>query len=106
MSTEWRDRISDDDLSRPKLRVSGLPVEAILNAMAEGWSREKLLDAQPSLSDEDLRACIAYAAEKVRKEVLLRKIREGMADIEAGRFVPDEELDSIFGPLDDGDDAE
>lgn len=103
MSTQWKDRISDDQ-SRPKLRESGLSVEAVLDALAEGWSRERIREAQPSVSDEDLRACIAYAAEKVRKEVLLRLIREGEDDVAAGRVTPDEELDAIFGPLDEDDD--
>lgn len=102
MSAEWRDRISDDNLSRPKLRVSGLPVDAVLDALAEG-GREQLREAQPSLSDDDVRACLAYAAEKVRKEILLRLIREGEADAKAGRVVPDEALDAIFGPLDEDD---
>ena len=101
MSAEWRDRISDDNLSRPKLRASGLPVDAVLDALAEG-GREQL--TQPSLSDDDVRACLAYAAEKVRKEILLRLIREGEADAKAGRVVPDEALDAIFGPLDEDDD--
>ena len=99
MSTEWRDRISDDDLSRPKLRVSGLPVDAVLDALADGLSPERLREAQPSLSDEDVRACLAYAAEKVRKEVVLRIIREAEAD--TAPVTPDEDLDAIFGPLDE-----
>ena len=102
MSAEWRDRISDDNLSRPKLRVSGLPVDAVLDALAEG-GREQLREAQPSLSNEDVRACLAYAAEKVRTEIVRRIIREAEADSAAGHVTPDEDLDAIFGPLDEDD---
>ena len=73
MSTEWRDRISDDERSHPKLRASGVSVEAILNALAEGWSRERILAAHPALSEEDVRACIAYAAESIGKFAAIRK---------------------------------
>ena len=97
MSTEWKDRISDDDVSRPKLRVSGLPVDALLDALAEGCSHEKLLHAYPSLSEADLTACLAYAAEAVRKQIIARKIKEGIAAIEAGRFVRDEDLMESLG---------
>ena len=103
MSAEWKDRISDDDRSRPKLRVSGLPVDAELDALAEGGSREQLREAQPSLSNEDVRACLAYAAEKVRTEIVRRIIREAEADSAAGHVTPDEDLDAIFGPLDEDD---
>jgi uncharacterized protein (DUF433 family) len=65
MSTQWKDRISDDERSRPALRASGVSVEAILNALADGWSRERILATHPALSEEDLRACIAYAAEAI-----------------------------------------
>lgn len=73
MSTEWRDRISDDELSRPKLRASGVSVEAILNALAEGRSRERILASHPALSDEDLCACIAYAVEAISTFAVIRK---------------------------------
>jgi hypothetical protein len=48
-----------------------------------------------------VRACLAYAAEKVRKEILLRLIREAEAD--TSPVIPDEDLDAILGPLDEDD---
>lgn len=101
MSGEWKDRISDDDLSRPRLRASGLFVEAVLNALAEGCSPEKLRLAHPLLTDADLTACLAYAAEAVRRQIVVQKIKQGIADIEAGRFVPHEEVLARLGISDE-----
>ena len=96
MSTQWKDRISDDDSSRPTLRVSGVLVEAVLNALADGWSHERLLAAYPALSESDIRACITFAAESVRKLVVIREIRAGIKEADAGQLIPDEELDDYL----------
>lgn len=43
----------------------------ILDSMAEGASREEILESYPSLKAEHIDAVIAYAAELAREESLL-----------------------------------
>ena len=45
-----------------------LSVDFVLSLLAEGWTEQQLLANYPSLHDEDVRACLAYAAEIVRDE--------------------------------------
>lgn len=101
MNGDWTERILEDSSSPggARLRATHLPVGPILDALANGWSHERLLREYPALAEEDVLACLAFAAEAVRKLIVVRKIREGIADIDAGRFVSDEELDAEFGPL-------
>jgi uncharacterized protein (DUF433 family) len=43
-------------------------VELILRKLSEGATEAELLDAYPSLTQEDIRAAIAYAAESLAHE--------------------------------------
>jgi uncharacterized protein (DUF433 family) len=49
-------------LGKPVIRNTRIPVELLLGKLAEGASTAELWDAYPRLSEEDLRACLAYAA--------------------------------------------
>jgi uncharacterized protein (DUF433 family) len=46
-------------------------VSVIVGSIADGDTEEVLLHAYPSLSREDLRAALKYAAEAVRENLLL-----------------------------------
>jgi uncharacterized protein (DUF433 family) len=62
----WRDRIeSDTHAARGGLRVrgAGIPVSVVLDNLAEHVDLHEVLASYPSLSEEDVRACIAWAAE-------------------------------------------
>ncbi len=56
-----------------KLCVKGtrIPVYLLLEKMAAGESSDKLLDAYPQLTAEDLRACLEYAAALAAEEIVL-----------------------------------
>jgi uncharacterized protein (DUF433 family) len=99
MNGDWTERVVEDSSSPggARLRATDLPVGPILDALANGWSHERLLGEYPALAQEDILACLAFAAEAVRKLVVVRKIREGIADIDAGRFIPHEEILSRLG---------
>jgi uncharacterized protein (DUF433 family) len=56
---------------KPVVRGSRVPVELILRKLAEGASVEDLLDAYPRLTAEDIRACLAYAADTIAHESVL-----------------------------------
>jgi len=52
-------------LGKPVIRGTRIPVELILRKLSEGAKEEDLLDAYPNLTQEDIRAALAYAAELV-----------------------------------------
>ena len=67
----WRDRIVADPAvlgGKPVVRGTRLAVDFILDLLAAGWSKAQLLEEYPQLTGEDVRACLAFAAESVRDE--------------------------------------
>lgn len=71
---EWRDHLSSDaDTCGGQLRATGTRVLVvnILDSLAEGASREEILDSYPSLTRAHIDAALAYAAELAREESLL-----------------------------------
>jgi uncharacterized protein (DUF433 family) len=67
----WRDRIgSDPDILVGKPAVTGtrISVELVLGWLAQGWTHEMLLQSYPQLSNDDILACLAFAAEMLRDE--------------------------------------
>lgn len=55
-------------LGKPVIRNSRIPVELVLRKLAEGAAMADLLDAYPRLTEADIRACLAYAADTVAHE--------------------------------------
>jgi uncharacterized protein (DUF433 family) len=49
-------------LGKPVVRNTRIPVELLLRKLAEGASTADLLDAYPRLTEDDIRACLTYAA--------------------------------------------
>jgi len=58
-------------LGKPVIRATRIPVELLLRKLAEGATIQDLLDAYPRLTIEDVRACLAYAADTIAHEVVL-----------------------------------
>ena len=56
---------------KPVVRGTRLSVEFVVGLLADGWSEQDILDNYPGLQGDDIRACLAYArdrlAEKYRK---------------------------------------
>jgi len=50
------------------IRGTRLAVDMVLDDLAGGHSTAELLEALPTLTEDGLRACLAYAAECVRSE--------------------------------------
>ena len=68
---DWRKYIvSDERILSGKPLVSGtrLSVEFVLELLAGGWDSESLRESYPQLTDERIRAVLAYAAESFRDE--------------------------------------
>ena len=70
---DWRARIVTDPkvlAGKPVVKGTRLAVELILDLLAGGWSHEQILGNYPGLAAEDLLACVAYAAERLKDERL------------------------------------
>jgi uncharacterized protein (DUF433 family) len=68
---DWRERITVDPevlAGKPLVKGTRLSVELVVGLLAEGWTDRQLLANYPTLSAEDVRACLAYAAEILRDE--------------------------------------
>jgi uncharacterized protein (DUF433 family) len=74
MSLIMKDRIEvnpDVMLGKPVIRGTRIPVELIVRKLGEGATEADLLDAYPRLTQEDIRAALAYAADSLAHETIL-----------------------------------
>jgi uncharacterized protein (DUF433 family) len=68
---EWRARIMVDPavlVGKPVVKGTRISVELIVDLLAAGWTQEQILDSYPSLTPDDIRACLAYAGELLHAE--------------------------------------
>ncbi len=68
---EWRDRIVCDPeilVGKPTIKGTRISVELILGWLANGWTFEQILESYPHLTQEDILAALAFAAERLREE--------------------------------------
>jgi uncharacterized protein (DUF433 family) len=68
----WKDRITIDPDKRggkPCIRGFRMTVYDVLEYLASGMSEEEILRDFPDLTREDIRACLAFAADRERKLV-------------------------------------
>ena len=68
---DWRGYIVTDPSilgGKPVLRGTRLSVEFVLELLAGGWNRESLHADYPNLTEDRIRAVLAYAAETFREE--------------------------------------
>jgi uncharacterized protein (DUF433 family) len=62
----WSERISIDPAvltGKPVVRGTRLAVEFIVDLLGQGWSREDILRNYPSLTSEDIAACLQHASD-------------------------------------------
>jgi uncharacterized protein (DUF433 family) len=55
---------------RPAIRGLRISVQSILEYLASGMTEQQILEDFPDLTVEDIRACIAYAADRERRLAL------------------------------------
>ena len=63
-------RISIDPnvcFGKPCIKGHRIWVSLILDFLASGWTHAEILDNDPGLEEDDIRACIAYSAEMSRE---------------------------------------
>jgi uncharacterized protein (DUF433 family) len=66
-----RDRITTDAdvlVGKPVVRGTRISVELVLDLLAQGWTAERILEQYDHLTEEDIRACVEYAADLLREE--------------------------------------
>lgn len=54
---------------KPRIRGTRITVYDVLEYLASGMSEEEILGDFPDLTKEDIRACLAFAADRERKLV-------------------------------------
>ena len=67
---DYRERIVVDPevrFGKPTVRGTRITVGDVLSYLASGMSEDEILADFPQLSREDLRACLAFAAERERR---------------------------------------
>jgi len=70
---DWRERITVDPLvchGKACIKGTRIMVSVILDNLAEGVREAEILKSYPSLSPEDIKAAIAYAAELSRERLV------------------------------------
>ena len=69
---DWRSRITFEAGKRggkPCIRGLRITVTEVLEYLASGMSEDEILRDFPDLTREDIRACLAFAADRERKFV-------------------------------------
>jgi uncharacterized protein (DUF433 family) len=53
---------------KPVVRGTRMSVEFVVGLLAEGWSEADILANYPMLESDDIRACLAYARDRLASE--------------------------------------
>lgn len=71
MFMKWKQYIVADPkvlYGKPVIKNTRIPVDLILEKLAAGDTIPDLLDAYPSITKEDINACLLFAADAVKNE--------------------------------------
>ena len=71
LSMLWKDRISSDPRicsGKPCIKGTRIPVHIILDLLAAGETYAGIRKAYPDIAEEDIQACIGYAATLAEEE--------------------------------------
>jgi uncharacterized protein (DUF433 family) len=60
-------------LGKPVIKGTRITVELILKKLSEGASTSQLIDMYPSLNNEQINACLAYASDVISNELILQE---------------------------------
>jgi len=67
----WQERIVLDPgilVGKPVVKGTRLAVEFVVDLLAQGWSEKEILKNYPGLTQDDIRACLAYASAALHAE--------------------------------------
>ncbi len=71
---DWQGRIEiNPELHHgdPCIKGTRIPVTIIIGSLADGMTPAEILSAYPQLTEADVQAALSYAAEVMRREVLM-----------------------------------
>ncbi|MBU2166329.1 MAG: DUF433 domain-containing protein [Alphaproteobacteria bacterium] len=71
--SDWRDRITIEPGKRggrPCVRGMRIAAEDVLGWLAEGMTHDQIVADFPELTEEDIRAVLAYAADRQRRTAI------------------------------------
>jgi uncharacterized protein (DUF433 family) len=74
--SDWKLHIASDPqvlYGKPVIKNTRIPVDLILEKLANGDSQEDLIQAYPGIEKEDIVACLLFAADTIKNEILLNK---------------------------------
>ena len=74
MIQKWQERITVDlDIHHGEACIKGtrIPVSIIIGSLADGMTYAQILKQYPQLTNSDIHAALAYAAETLKQEILL-----------------------------------
>jgi len=72
----WKLHIASDPkilYGKPVIKNTRVPIDLILEKLANGDSHENLLQAYPNLEKDDIIACLLFAADAIKNEIILNK---------------------------------
>lgn len=106
MALDFHARIVRASDGRPVIRGTSVTLHAVLASLAEGATVQEILADFPNLTDEDVRAVIAFAAVAAEEELPVpaagKLVEQALALPERDRLeVASELLASVDGPVDE-----
>lgn len=57
---------------KPTIRNMRYPVEVILDLLSAGMTTQELLEDYPDLEEDDIRACLAFAAKLMKVQSIMQ----------------------------------
>lgn len=69
----WQERIVVDPkvmVGKPIIKGTRLTVEFIIGLLAQGWSEAEIVRNYPGLTVQDIRACLAFASQRLQEDIL------------------------------------
>lgn len=73
---DWRlhiESVPEILYGKPVIMNTRIPVDLILEKLASGDTIEDLVEAYPQIKKEDITACLLFAADSVKNEVVFSK---------------------------------
>ena len=68
---DWADRIEADPTilaGKPIIKGTRLAVEFVLDLLSRGWTQAQIIENYEGVTQEDILACLHYAAEVLKSE--------------------------------------
>ncbi|TCO06913.1 DUF433 domain-containing protein [Natronoflexus pectinivorans] len=73
--TNWKLHIASDPqilYGKPIIKNTRIPVDLILEKLANGDSQQEILQAYPNLTQDDIVASLLFAADTIKNEIILK----------------------------------